>query len=206
MKHGSFLLKIEEQEIDDQSGASAATSERANLTHNCDISWLEGLLAYFRLPFPHESEDPRSLGFQVGQRVIGLFLTEMLLKYALDDCRRGSVETTTCTDCLRIYHAHAAAQWRGNTRKSCITASLGHGTLPAPQTPCYRHVTPLQKHGIFGNKVKRSSPSVSWTPHTTSICAANWLHNYPQAGRAHPEDNAHDIRILSGSAKRLPFG
>lgn len=83
------LEDLEEQEIDDQSGASAATSELANRRITANISWLEGLLAYFRLPFPHESEDPRSLGFQVGQRVIGLFLTEMLLKYALDDCRRG---------------------------------------------------------------------------------------------------------------------
>ena len=47
--------------------------------------WLEGLLYYFNLPFPHESGDPRLVGFQVGQRVIGLYLAEILLKYALGE-------------------------------------------------------------------------------------------------------------------------
>ena len=47
--------------------------------------WMEGLLVHFNVPFPHESRDPRSLGFQIGQRIVGLYLVEMLLKYALDD-------------------------------------------------------------------------------------------------------------------------
>ena len=47
--------------------------------------WLEGLLTSFTVPFPHKSGDPRSLGFQISQRIVGLYLVEMLLKYALDD-------------------------------------------------------------------------------------------------------------------------
>ena len=50
--------------------------------------WLEGLLEYFNVLCPHDSEDPRQFGFHVGQRIVGLYLTEMLLKYALDDSDR----------------------------------------------------------------------------------------------------------------------
>ncbi len=50
-----------------------------------DQFWMEGLLEYFSATFPHEEDDPRTLGFQVGQRMIGLYLVEVLLKYALDD-------------------------------------------------------------------------------------------------------------------------
>ena len=49
-----------------------------------DIHWLEGLLVYFEISFPHEISDPRRVGFEIGQRIIGLYLSEMLLKYSLD--------------------------------------------------------------------------------------------------------------------------
>ena len=49
------------------------------------IYWLEGLIAYYESPFPHEAADPRRFGFEVGQRIIGLYLSEMLLKYALEE-------------------------------------------------------------------------------------------------------------------------
>ena len=40
-------------------------------------------MEYLNVKFPHEADDPRIFGFQ--RRVIGLYLIEMLLKYALDD-------------------------------------------------------------------------------------------------------------------------
>ena len=49
------------------------------------IVWLEGLLTKFNAPFPYDdSDDPRRFGFSVGQQIVGLYLAEMLLKYALD--------------------------------------------------------------------------------------------------------------------------
>ena len=51
-----------------------------------NILWLEGLLTNFALPFPYDDpDDPRRMGFNVGQQIVGLYLTEMLLKYALDN-------------------------------------------------------------------------------------------------------------------------
>ena len=50
-----------------------------------DKFWIEGALVYFERPFPHEDSDLRRVGFEVGQRIIGLYLTELLLKYALDE-------------------------------------------------------------------------------------------------------------------------
>ena len=49
------------------------------------VVWLEGVLEYFNAPFPHELEDPRKLGFDIGRQITGLYLAEMLLKHALDD-------------------------------------------------------------------------------------------------------------------------
>ena len=39
---------------------------------------------YFERPFPHEKSDPRRVGFEIGQRIIALYLCELLLKYTLD--------------------------------------------------------------------------------------------------------------------------
>ena len=49
------------------------------------IIWTEGLLTFFDAPFPHKRDDPRRLGFQIGQQIIGLYIIEILLKYAVDD-------------------------------------------------------------------------------------------------------------------------
>ena len=50
-----------------------------------NIVWMEGLLTLFDAPFPHDVDDPRRMGFAVGQQIVGLYIIEMLLKYALDD-------------------------------------------------------------------------------------------------------------------------
>ena len=52
--------------------------------HKPRIHWLEGLVTLFEAKFPHGSEDPRRMGFGVGQQIVGLYVIEMLLKYALD--------------------------------------------------------------------------------------------------------------------------
>ena len=50
-----------------------------------NILWLRGILTKFNAPFPHDdADDPRRLGFSVGQQIVGLYLAEMLLKCALD--------------------------------------------------------------------------------------------------------------------------
>ena len=77
-----------EDSLENQEDSSEPNKERADKRITPSVYWLEGLLVYFNVPFPHKPEDPRSLGFQVGQRIIGLYLTEMLLKYAADDLDR----------------------------------------------------------------------------------------------------------------------
>ena len=84
----SFEDSLKDREEREQKDPPEPNTERANKRVTPSIFWLEGLLDYFNVPFPHESGDPRCLGFQVGQRMIGLYLVEMLLKYALDDLNR----------------------------------------------------------------------------------------------------------------------
>ena len=53
-----------------------------------DVVWLEGVLDCFNASFPYaDANDPRRTGFIVGQQIVGLYLAEMLLKYALDHFR-----------------------------------------------------------------------------------------------------------------------
>ena len=49
-----------------------------------DIVWMEGLLTLFDVAFPHKPDHPRRMGFSQGKQVVGLYIVEMLLKYALD--------------------------------------------------------------------------------------------------------------------------
>ena len=49
---------------------------------------MEGLLSIFEAEFPHGEGDPRSIGFNVGKQVVGLYIVEMLLKYALEGTGR----------------------------------------------------------------------------------------------------------------------
>ena len=74
--------------LKDQEEPLERNVERADRRIKPTVYWLEGLLVYFEVPFPHGPKNPRSLGFQVGQRMVGLYLVEMLLKYAADDLGR----------------------------------------------------------------------------------------------------------------------
>ena len=53
-----------------------------------EVYWTEGLLTLFHSEFPYEKGDNREIGFVVGRQVIGLYLIEVLLMYALDDSSR----------------------------------------------------------------------------------------------------------------------
>ena len=53
-----------------------------------DIIWMEGLLTLYEAAFPHGESDPRSMGFNLGKQVVGLYIAEMLLKYALEGTGR----------------------------------------------------------------------------------------------------------------------
>ena len=77
-----------EDSLKDQEEPHEPNQERADRRITPTVYWLEGLLVYFEVEFPHEPKDPRSLGFQIGQRMVGLYLAEMLLKYAADDLGR----------------------------------------------------------------------------------------------------------------------
>ena len=77
-----------EDSLENKEEPSDPDMERSGKRIGASIFWLEGLLSYFTVAFPHEPKDPRRLGFQVGQRMTGLYLAEMLLKYAIDDLGR----------------------------------------------------------------------------------------------------------------------
>ena len=74
--------------FDQEDPAEPDESARTDKRITPDIFWLEGLLNYFNVPFPHGNDDPRKTGFDVGRRITGLYLIEMILKYAIDDLDR----------------------------------------------------------------------------------------------------------------------
>ena len=61
--------------------------ERADRRITPTVFWLEGLLVYYEVTFPHDDRDPGLL--DSGRTTVGrLYLVEMLLKYAADDLGR----------------------------------------------------------------------------------------------------------------------
>lgn len=50
------------------------------------IYWTEGLLELFNSKFPYEDDDDLRIGFSLGRQIVGLYLIELLILYALDDC------------------------------------------------------------------------------------------------------------------------
>ena len=66
-----------------------------------NIVWMEGLLNLFNAPFPHKPHDPRELGFKIGRQIIGLYIVEMLLKYALDTHGTGHGENHDLPELFR---------------------------------------------------------------------------------------------------------
>ena len=71
---------------------------RTNSNQKLPVVWLEGVLDYFNAPFPYGEEDPRDLGFRIGRQIIGLYLIELLLKYALDDAEQPYDRTRNFQD------------------------------------------------------------------------------------------------------------
>ena len=51
-----------------------------------------GLRFYFGAQSPRTQEDPRQLGFAVGSQIVGLYLAEISVTYALDECSIGYEE------------------------------------------------------------------------------------------------------------------
>ena len=87
-KYISFEDSLNERDERYRQDPPERNTKRADKRIRPNSFWLASLLEYFNVRFPHESGDPRTFGFQVGQRMIGLYLSEILLKYALDDLNR----------------------------------------------------------------------------------------------------------------------
>ena len=90
------FLSFEASLDKDENPHQTKFSGRADKRIKAHIFWLEGLLNYFIARCPHNQDDPRRLGFEIGRRITGLYLIEMILKYAIDDLGRsfGSFSST----------------------------------------------------------------------------------------------------------------
>ena len=98
------------------NGSKEASVGRRLAKKKPDKDWLMGLRHYYGQQFPRGENDPRRLGFAVGSQIVGLYLAEMLLKYALDEHSIGYPEDHDLEglfqllpaleqECLRTCHA-----------------------------------------------------------------------------------------------------
>lgn len=87
-RHKTRFLSFADSLANKSDPSRSPNLERDGKRIRASIWWLAGLLTYFKVRFPHQIQDPRRLGFELGQRVVGLYLIEMLLKYAADDLGR----------------------------------------------------------------------------------------------------------------------
>ena len=67
-----------------------------------EIFWVEGLLTHFEAKFPYDANDPRKMGFTVGRQIIGLYIIELLLKYALDNADKSHSHHHNLHELFRI--------------------------------------------------------------------------------------------------------
>ena len=81
----SFEDSLENGEDPPEKGSSGRSDKRIK----AHTFWLEGLLNYFNVRCPHNRDDPRTTGFEIGRRIVGLYLIEMILKHAIDDLGRS---------------------------------------------------------------------------------------------------------------------
>ena len=91
-------------------------TERAGAsgTASLGVHWLEGFLGCYRVEFPFEDDDPRTLGFSVARQIVGLHLVELLLKYALDGLK---IEFARDHDLGSLFRALPAEVRGGAERK-----------------------------------------------------------------------------------------
>ena len=88
---------------------------------------MEGLLSLFEAEFPHGDGDPRSIGFNVGKQVVGLYIVEMLLKYALEGTGRTHGSHHNLHELFRNIRGSSARQLRESTRNFSTAHPSGHG-------------------------------------------------------------------------------
>ena len=87
-RYDTKFQSFEDSLKDGEEPPEQSVSDRSDKRITAHIFWLEGLLNCFTVPFPHGSDDRRKTGFEVGRRIVGLYLIEMILKYAIDDLNR----------------------------------------------------------------------------------------------------------------------
>ena len=101
------------------------------------------------------ANDPRRMGFGVGQQIVGLYLTEMLLKYALDNSGVSHGHRHNLHDLFRKLSRPTPSNGGAKVHKdSEQRVVLGLGTPPRRLTRfCFTWVgTPSRTPATSGNR------------------------------------------------------
>lgn len=164
-----------------------------------EIYWLEGVLDVFNAEFPHDRDDPRGLGFTVGKQIIGLYLVEMLLKYALDV---HSIEHSRTHDLHRLFLKLPRSRRRAVERVySKILANRATEAFDVQSSAGsfleYLGTNPITESRYFWEEYRPGDASIVFSPRALSWLIYSLfieLHNYPTAG---PITKRFDTKIVS---------
>ena len=176
-----------------------------------NVVWLEGVLDFFNAPFPYDDRNrPRRTGFNVGQQTVGLYLTEMLLKYALDhsgvsyeqhhnlrrlftdlsESHRGAVEQKY----TEILNSEAELEWDIAETVDSILLYLGKNAITDTRyfwEPDLNHVGEAASILFAPDMLRRLIYAIFIV-----------LHNYPT--KADRKAVRHDLPITRGVFKARP--
>ena len=90
-----------------------ATNDRAKKPSKPDKEWLVGLRIYFAKRSGAAKGSGRGLGFAIGRQIIGLYLAEIALKYALDE---RDIDYQDSHD-IEMLYLHLPEEERTNLRR-----------------------------------------------------------------------------------------
>ena len=152
-----------------------------------EIYWTEGLLEFFITAFPHEDDDERKIGFSLGRQVVGLYLIELLIIYALDD---SHITYRPNHDLRKLYgllplHKKRAVERKYEELLSHTHKSTWEFARTAESLLNYLGKNPITDSRYFWKRPHLEDRSIVFLPDKLSILV--WalyiaLHDYPQEG------------------------
>ena len=165
------------------------------------VHWTEGLLVLFKTVFPYEDDDDRKIGFSLGRQIVGLYLIELLIMYALDECH---ITYKSDHNLRRLYGLLPLHKKRAVERK--YRELLGHSHVStwdfaktAESFLDYLGNNPITDTRYFWKRPHTRDRSIIFLPDTLSpLVGALFiaLHDYPQGGPIEQRFQTHFISFL----------
>ena len=109
-RYDTKFTKLQSALNGSQKGTHTNRDRVADKNPRPNLVWMEGMLSLFEARFPHDSEDRRTIGFNIGRQIVALYLIEIILKCAQSDL---AIMRRSRHHLARLFH-HLSAEQKAN--------------------------------------------------------------------------------------------